>query len=44
MAAFPATPVALLVRLAEFSPGRNENNQPVRVKFTVPVRFKLNEV
>jgi TonB family protein len=28
--------------MPKFSPGRNENNQPVRVKFTVPVRFKLN--
>ncbi|MBR0118194.1 MAG: energy transducer TonB [Prevotella sp.] len=28
--------------MPKFSPGRNEKNQPVRVKFTVPVRFKLN--
>ena len=28
--------------MPKFSPGRNEKNQPVRVKFVVPVRFKLN--
>lgn len=27
--------------MPKFSPGRNEKNQPVRVKFTVPVQFKL---
>jgi len=28
--------------MPKFSPGRNEKNQPVRVKFVVPVSFKLN--
>lgn len=27
--------------MPKFSPGRNEKNQPVRVKFTIPVQFKL---
>ncbi len=28
--------------MPKFSPGLNERNQPVRVKFTLPVRFKLD--